>query len=163
MSEIDSKSICIRPARADDAVALADVLTSVGTFDGVLPPVGEERVARIATNLALLAARPGHDLLIAETGDGRAVGYLNMHCLPCLTFDGEEGFVSELFVHAGHSGRGVGRRLLDEAARRGRDRGWWRLHLINNREAESYLRGFYAARGWTERERMADFVLFLKS
>ena len=70
MSEIVGKGICIRPACADDAVALADILTSVGTFDGVLPPVGKERVARVATNLDLLVARPGHDLLVAETGEG---------------------------------------------------------------------------------------------
>ncbi|MEM9684873.1 MAG: GNAT family N-acetyltransferase, partial [Pseudomonadota bacterium] len=103
-----------------------------------------------------------HDLLLAETDAGAIAGYLNMHGQPCLTFDGDEGFVSELFVHADHSGKGIGSLLLDEAVRLGRERGWWRLHLVNNREAESYRRGFYQARGWTERERMADFVLLLK-
>lgn len=159
---MNDKSIRLRPADADDATALAEILTSVGTFDAILPPAGAARVDRVATNLRRLVGRPGHDLLLAETAAGSVAGYLNMHSQPCLSFDGEEGFVSELFVHGGHSGKGIGSLLLDEAVRLGRERGWWRLHLVNNREAESYRRGFYQAQGWTERERMADFVLLLK-
>jgi hypothetical protein len=42
------------------------------------------------------------------------------------------------------------------------ERGWWRLHLANHRERDSYRRGFYESRGWKERPAMADFVLSLR-
>jgi GNAT superfamily N-acetyltransferase len=102
-----------------------------------------------------------HDILVAELDDGIIAGYLNMHRQPCLTFATPEGFISELFVHEDWRGRGVGGRLLEEAERLARDRGWWRLHLVNHRERDSYRRKFYESRGWEERPQMADFILKL--
>lgn len=155
-------ALTVRPARVEDAAALAALLTSVGIFEHILPAGTAARTARVADNLKRLIGVPGHDTLIADIDGRRAVGYLNMHCQPCLTLDGEEGFVSELFIHADCQGAGVGSALLAEAERLARARGWWRLHLVNHRERESYRRGFYAAHGWQERTPMADFVLLLK-
>lgn len=152
----------IRPAAMGDAPALADILTSVGTFELVLPEEAAARTGRVAENLKRLIGVPGHDTLVAEVANFGVAGFLNMHCQPCLALDGSEGFVSELFVHADCHGQGVGGTLLAEAERLARERGWWRLHLVNNRDRESYRRGFYAGHGWQERAPMVDFVRLLK-
>jgi GNAT superfamily N-acetyltransferase len=158
----EKAAVTVRPATLEDAPALAGALTTIGIFEKILPAGEKARAARVAENLERLIGVPGHDILVADI-DGRcAAGYLNMHCQPCLTLDGAEGFISELFIHADCQGMGVGSALLAEAERLARERGWWRLHLVNHRERESYRRGFYAAHGWQERAPMADFVLLLK-
>jgi GNAT superfamily N-acetyltransferase len=154
-------AIRIRPATADDAGGLADVMVTVGTFQN-LPADPAARVRHVAGNLSRLLGVAGHDLLVAELADGDLVGYLNMHRQPCLHFATPEGFISELFIHADFRGKGIGGQLLDQAEKLARERGWWRLHLVNNRERDSYRRKFYESRGWTERPPMADFVLDLQ-
>lgn len=154
-------AIRIRPATAADAGALAEVMSTIETFQN-LPKDPAARVRHVAANLSRLVDIAGHDILVAEGADGDLVGYLNMHRQPCLHFATPEGFISELFIHADHRGKGIGGRLLDEAEKLARDRGWWRLHLVNHRERDSYRRGFYASRGWSERPAMADFVLSLQ-
>lgn len=155
-------AMTIRPAVREDAAALADILTSVGTFDAVLPAGKAARVERVAANLDRLVGVPGRDTLVADVADFGVAGFLNMHCQPCLALDGSEGFVSELFIHADCQGKSLGGALLAEAERLARERGWWRLHLVNHRERESYRRGFYAGHGWQERKPMVDFVRLLK-
>jgi GNAT superfamily N-acetyltransferase len=158
----DADGIGIRPATPADAGALANILTSVGWFEHLLPADIAARIRHVAGNLVRLAESPGHDILVAEKADGDLVGYLNMHRQPCLQFPTPEGYISELFIHADHRGKGIGGRLLDDAERLARERGWWRLHLANHRERDSYRRGFYESRGWKERPAMADFVLSLR-
>lgn len=151
----------IRPATAADAGALVEVVSSVGWFEEMLPADPAVRVRVIAANLVRLTESPVHDILVAELDDGGIAGYLNMHRQPCLTFATPEGFVSELFIRDDFRGKGIGGRLLDEAERLARERGWWRLHLVNHRERDSYRRGFYESRGWEERPQIADFILRL--
>jgi len=156
-----TEAIRIRSATAADAGALVDVLTSVGWFDEMLPADPVMRVRMVAANLVRLVETEGHDIIVAELDDGGIAGYLNMHRQPCLIFATPEGFISELFIRDDYRGKGIGGRLLTEAERLARERGWWRLHLVNHRERDSYRRGFYESRGWTERPELADFVLML--
>jgi GNAT superfamily N-acetyltransferase len=157
----DSRAVRIRPATTEDAAGLMEVVSSVGWFDEMLPDDPAQRVRVIAGNLVRLAESPVHDILVAELQDDGIAGYLNMHRQPCLTFATPEGFISELFIRDDCRGKGIGGRLLEEAERLARERGWWRLHLVNHRERDSYRRGFYESRGWEERPDMADFVLRL--
>ncbi len=157
----ETVAVRIRPAKATDAGGLVEVVTSVGWFDEMLPDDPAQRVRVVAGNLVRLAETEAHDILVAEIEDGGIAGYLNMHRQPCLTFATPEGFISELFIHADFRGKGIGGRLLEEAERLARERGWWRLHLVNHRERDSYRRGFYESRSWEERPQMADFVLRL--
>lgn len=156
-----ASTVRVRPAVAADAGALTEVLTSVGWFEDVLPADPAVRIRLVAGNLVRLAETSAHDILVAELDDGGIAGYLNMHRQPCLTFATPEGFISELFIRDDCRGKGIGGRLLDEAERLARERGWWRLHLVNHRERDSYRRGFYESRGWSERPELADFVLTL--
>jgi GNAT superfamily N-acetyltransferase len=55
-------------------------------------------------------------------------------------------------------GLGVGTALLDSVVSEARQRSCVRLMLNAVRRRESYMRGFYTKRGWTEREDMANMV-----
>ncbi len=157
----DGDAIRVRPATTGDAGALAEFLITIEWFKN-LPADPAARVRHVAANLSRLVDNAGHDLLVAEIGDGVIVGYLNMHRQPCLNFATPEGFISELFIHPKHRGKGIGGELLMRAEKLAQERGWWRLHLVNHRERDSYRRKFYESRGWTERAAMADFILNLQ-
>ena len=66
--------------------------------------------------------------------------------------------MTELFVRRDARQNGIGSALLDEVERRARERGCARMSLLNMRAKESYRRGYYAARGWRERDEAAPFV-----
>ena len=88
-------------------------------------------------------------------------GYVSVHWLPYLISKGPEGYVSELFIHPSSRGQGIGSALLETAITEARQRGCSRMRLLNMRDRESYLRGFYKKHGWEEREDAATFQLAL--
>jgi len=152
--------VLIRPAAGGDAGAIAALLRGLGWFRHLNEEPHEATERRVAAHLALCAADRSHAVFVAEA-NGVVVGYAAVHWLPYLFLPGPEGYVSELFVRADARGRGVGRRLLDRLVAEARSRGCSRLMLVNNRERESYRRGFYRKQGWREREGIANFVLEL--
>ncbi|MEZ6094416.1 MAG: GNAT family N-acetyltransferase [Pirellulaceae bacterium] len=87
------------------------------------------------------------------------VGYVSCHWIPFLLFKGGEGYVTELFVRPNFAGRGIGTILLRLVEEEAKDRGCSRLSLLNGQDRKSYELGFYLKRGWTEREKMRNFIL----
>jgi GNAT superfamily N-acetyltransferase len=102
-----------------------------------------------------------HSVYVAETAQGELAGYLSVHWLPYLFLPGPEGYISELFVRPEARGQGIGSRLLEAAREEAEARGCTRLSLLNMRNRESYLRGFYGQHGWEERPDAANFILRL--
>jgi GNAT superfamily N-acetyltransferase len=151
----------IRPATPDDAPQLAALVRALERFDALRQEPLPDAVARIRAALAGAGEGKCRSTYVAEGADGVVIGYVTIHWLPYFILLGPEGFVSELFLAAGARGQGIGSRLLDAAVAEARARGCSRLGLLNNRLRESYTRGFYAERGWTERADMANFVLYL--
>ena len=158
----NKQRIIIRQAREDDVAAIADILRSQQTFAHINqePPAQTEQ--RICQHFKLCAASSSHSIYVAEDSAGRVVGYAAVHWLPYLVLTGPEGYVSELFVHAGQQGRGIGTLLLEKVKEEGKKRGCSRLSLLNMRNRESYRRGYYRKVGWEEREKAANFILLLK-
>ena len=68
------------------------------------------------------------DVLVAESG-GRVVGYLSVHQSVPLPSHRHVLEVNGLAVDPGHQGRGVGRRLVEEAKQEARRRGARKLSL----------------------------------
>ncbi len=125
--------------------------------------VASESVAATAGkmehNLRQAAASGCSTAYVAETPGGEIAGYCAVHWVAFLFFSGGEAYVTELFVRPRDSGKGVGTKLLDTVVAEARERGCSRLSLLNGRDSEAYRRGFYARRGWIEREGMANFIL----
>jgi GNAT superfamily N-acetyltransferase len=150
----------IRQAKREDAQKLAVLLRSLPED---LPRFGLEPLEATVKQVseALRAGGDATTLLVAEEA-GEISGFVHTHWQPSVLHSGGEGFVSALFIHPGHRGRGVGQALLTRVQAEGRRRGCSRLLLLNMRDRASYTRGFYAKLGWRERPDAANFVFDLK-
>lgn len=153
-----SATCTLRAAQSDDAPALAALLQGIGWFDRFATGHPEAHAAQLAPLLAPSA----HQLqLVACDAQGQLIGYCAVHWLPIAILQGWEGYVSELFIADSARGLGVGSQLLDQVTTAARSRGCRRLWLVNNRQRDSYHRGFYARQGWQEQAQAARFVLDL--
>lgn len=153
-----SAACSLRPAQPDDALALATLLQDIGWFDRFATGHPDEHAAQLAP---LLAPSPHQLQLVACDAQGLLIGYCAVHWLPIAILQGSEGYVSELFIADSARGSGVGSQLLDQVTAAARSRGCRRLRLVNNRQRDSYRRGFYARQGWQEQAQAARFVLDL--
>lgn len=151
-------NVTIRLAQIEDAGAIAAILQELGWFSHY----GEITPAQVSRHLGLCLADDSHSVYLAGTPSGEIVGYGAVHWLPTLFMPGGEGFVSELFVKEATRGNRIGAALLEAFIAEGRRRGCTRLSLLNNRQRESYRRGFYTKQGWQERVGLANFVYLLQ-
>ena len=154
--------ITIRKAQPEDAPGLSEILRSVDWFTALIELSPEELAAQVTRNLEADSASDSHSIWVAETGAGRLVGYIAIHWLPYLFLEGQEGYISELYVHKGVRGAQIGTRLLETVKEEALQRGCSRLMLANGRTRESYQREFFKKNGWRERETIANFILELK-
>ena len=148
----------LRKATIEDAEALASLLTEIGWFEVFKNESLEESTQRVRAELELCLADDSHLVCVAQSEEGKIIGYVSVHWLPYLFMHGPEAYVSELFVRDSARGRGVGRRLLQAVETEARSRGCTRMALTNLRRRESYKRQFYVKAGWTERSDAANFI-----
>ncbi len=151
----------IRPATTDDALELSQLIRGLGFFRRLADEDAETTAERVERHLGMCLVDDSHTVLVATDAAGAIVGYTAVHWLPYLFLGGPEGHVSELFIAEAVRGEGIGTALLDAVVAEARDRGCARLLLAAVTSRESYLRGFYPKRGWTERADMREFVLEL--
>ena len=133
-------SFTIRTAQPEDAPALARLLQSIGWFASFETGCPEDHAAAIAP---LLKPCERQLQLLAVDAQGQVLGYCATHWLPTAILQR----------------MGAGAKLLDQAVAAAREKGCSRIWLVNNRDRDSYLRGFYARQGWQEQPQAARFVL----
>ncbi len=147
-------TLTTRPATVDDAAMIGDLITRIDDYPH-WQAVGAPTMAQNA-RAAIEAVHPNRSVLVAEI-DGRVVGYASAYWLDVL-FSGRECYVSELFVRSDASGKGAGSALLAAIEAEGLAQGCGRMTLVNIKDRESYKRGFYASRGWTEKPNTVRFA-----
>ena len=108
----DQATILLRRAEASDAEAIATMFTDEGY------PAGP---SDIVARLGRFASPDGH-VVVAEH-DGALLGFIAFHALPRFEHDDRIVRVLALVVDAGARERGVGRSLMAEAERVGREIG----------------------------------------
>ena len=108
----DSAQILLRPAQATDAPAIAALFTDEGYPAGPSDIVG--RLERFDT--------PDSRVVIAEH-DGAILGFIAVHAMARFEHDDSILRILALVVDAGARERGVGRTLMAEAERIGRELG----------------------------------------
>ena len=153
--------ITIRTAQPGDVAALTILLRGLNWFERMANEPLDTTEAIVSSHLRQCLADSSHSIFIAENQSEGLVGYIAVHWLPYLFMAGPEGFISELFVREAARGDGVGRRLLEAVTQEARQRGCFRLSLLNGRHRESYQRKFYEKRGWKERPNMVNFVYIM--
>ena len=153
-----SAACTLRAAQPDDAPALAALLHGIGWFDRFATGHPEAHADQLAP---LLAPSPHQLQLVACDAQDQLIGYCAVHWLPIAILQGWEGYVSELFIADSARGMGAGSQLLQQAVAAARAQGCRRIWLVNNRDRDSYQRGFYARQGWAEQAQAARFVLNL--
>jgi GNAT superfamily N-acetyltransferase len=151
----------IRTAQFTDCADLADLLREIGWFMTINTKTPEEATQHIEAHLAECLADESHSVYVSVDENGQVVGYISVHWLAYLFMPGPEGFISELFVRPAASGQGVGTELLETVREQALARGCHRLSLLNGKERESYVRGFYQKHGWLERPDMSNFIQLL--
>jgi ribosomal protein S18 acetylase RimI-like enzyme len=108
----DTAQILLRPAQAADAPAIAALFTDEGYPAGPSDIVG--RLERFET--------PQSRVVIAEH-DGAILGFIALHAMSRFEHDDSILRILALVVDAGARERGVGRTLMAEAERIGRELG----------------------------------------
>jgi GNAT superfamily N-acetyltransferase len=105
-------TITLRPAAAADAEAIAALFTDEG-----YPAGPSDIVARLQRFASL------HSQVIVAEHDGALLGFMAIHAMPRFEHDDRIIRILALVVDAGARERGVGRTLMAEAERVGRELG----------------------------------------
>jgi GNAT superfamily N-acetyltransferase len=129
-------SLAIRDADADDAAALAALLTELGH-----PTSPEELAARLPQLVA------GGDHALVATRGGAPLGLLTTHATPTLHRPRPVGRITALVVAEAERGRGVGRALVEAAERRLTARGCGMVEVTSNRQRTD-AHAFYERLGY---------------
>ncbi len=135
---MSSATVTLRPARADDAAAVAEIWR-LGWRDGHLGDVPQELVeARTDESFRSRATARVAEMTVAEV-DGDVAGFVLV----------AEDEVEQVYVDAAHRGTGVADALLLEAERQVRENGHteaWLAVVVGNARA----RRFYERAGWRD-------------
>jgi GNAT superfamily N-acetyltransferase len=136
----------MRPARADDATALADLTTQLGY------PADARTLSR---RLAPLLGRPDGAVLVAVDDGDRPIGWIHVAGLAILEAD-ERAVIHGLVVDEAHRSGSVGTELLAAAEAWARERGIG-IMLVRSRSTRERAHRFYLDRGFAEVKRSHVF------
>lgn len=140
-----SDRIRIDEAAARDLSALEALL---GELFEAMEEAPEGGAQAAVANCRSLIADPGHIVLVARAG-GDVVGLLNFTTRRTLAHARPSALIDELVVARSQRGRGIGRLLIEEAARRARALGCEELE-VSTESANRQARAFYAKCGFDE-------------
>jgi GNAT superfamily N-acetyltransferase len=114
--------VVVRPARPDDATAIALLSGQLG-----YPSTPEQVTARLRRVLP----EEGHAVFVAEAEDGRVCGFAHVFGYHVVESD-PRAEVSGLVVDAALHGRGIGKRLMQRVEDWARQRGYPVVSLRSN-------------------------------
>jgi N-acetylglutamate synthase-like GNAT family acetyltransferase len=129
----------LRPARADDAGRIAELLGQLGY------PASPEEAGR---RLQVMADSDADEVWVAER-ENTVVGLVAIHISAALEYDGDVAKVGAIVVDEAARRQGVGEQLMALAEREARDRGCVLLFLTTaERRVEAHR--FYRRLGFDE-------------
>jgi GNAT superfamily N-acetyltransferase len=128
----------VRPARTEDAAAIAALADQLGY--PCTPTQAEQRLRGVLPD-------PQHGLFVAETAEGRVVGWVHVFAYACLESD-LRAEVAGLVVGKSHRGTGVGRLLMQQAEQWAREKGLAVVGLRSN-VIRTQAHAFYERLGYT--------------
>ena len=141
---------------------IADIIRKLGWFPYVDKETPQATELRVRLHLELCDADESHTVLVAEDEEGNAAGYISVHWLPYLLLEGQEGYVSEVFVREEARGKGVGKALMKVVKELAEVKGCSRLMLLSERDRSPAEDKLYADLGFEERPGTESLILPLK-
>jgi (aminoalkyl)phosphonate N-acetyltransferase len=136
----------IRPMRAEDAAAVADLTTQLGY------PVD---AAELARRFDAVSARSDDAVLVATDADDRPIGWIHVGLLVGLAVSHAAG-IHGLVVDEAERSAGVGAALVEAGEAWARDRGVSTI-TVRSRIARVRAHRFYARLGYREIKRSLVF------
>lgn len=127
----------IRPARAEDSAALAQLIVHLG-----YPSTADELPERLRQVVG-----QGDDVLVAEDETGTIVGFTALHLMRLFHQRKPLGYITAFVTDPATQRTGVGRQLLEASEAWARERGCYRL-TVTSAEARSGAHAFYLACGY---------------
>ncbi len=144
MSVSDTMPVSIRPARPGDIPRMAELLEDLFSIERDFQPDVEKQVHGLAS---LVADPSRRSVVLAADRAGEVVGMITVQTLISTAEGGRVGLVEDVVVDRAFRGRGIGSRLLAEAAEWARRNGLKRLQLLADRENLPAV-DFYIRRRW---------------
>lgn len=132
----------IRAALADDSPQLAALMGELG-----YPTTGEF----IQEKLTQLSSISGTKIVVADY-DGKVIGLLAFSILPLLHLEGGLGRITALVVASQYKGRGIGKRLVNEAEAFAWNNRCARVEITSG-EHRAEAHAFYEAIGYQQDSR----------
>ncbi|MFF4775222.1 GNAT family N-acetyltransferase [Microtetraspora fusca] len=137
-------SVSFRTARREDVPAILAMLDDDAVAAAREPVEGIDVMAAFEA----IDADPRNELIVAEE-DGQMVGTFQLTFIPGLSRRGaERAQIEAVRVAAPHRNRGIGRRMMEWAVERARERGC-RLVQLTTDKARHDAHRFYASLGFT--------------
>jgi GNAT superfamily N-acetyltransferase len=130
-------SIKVHQAKEADAPRLADLSCQLG-----YQTTPEEAARRFQQ----VAADPNHGLFVAESLEGRVIGWINVEERHLIETE-PRAEINGLVVDEGHRSQGVGRALLQHAEHWARGRGF-RLVVLRSNVIRGRAHAFYERQGY---------------
>jgi ribosomal protein S18 acetylase RimI-like enzyme len=146
-----TETFAVRRAVHEDLDDLAELFDSYRQFYGQSPDAGAARnfiEARLVAEDSVI--------LIAETGDGRALGFTQLYPTFSSIRMARTYILNDLFVAPEGRGSGVARSLVKEAERFAAAAGASGLDLSTGRNNEA-AQALYRSLGWTQDEKFITF------
>jgi aminoglycoside 6'-N-acetyltransferase I len=129
--------IQVRSARDTDIGAIRELVRQLGY---------ELPIATLAATVARLLAEPDHNVLVAAEGDA-LLGVMALHWAPLLQYEAPAARIMTLVVDELARGKGVGKLLVDHAARIAAEQGCATLELTSGLQRKE-AHAFYHAIGF---------------
>ncbi|MCC5579939.1 GNAT family N-acetyltransferase [Microtetraspora sp. AC03309] len=137
-------SVSFRTARRDDVPAILAMLDDDPIAAAREPGKGVDPMAAFEA----IEADPRNELLVAEE-DGQVIGTFQLTFIPGLSRRGaERAQVEAVRVAVPYRNRGIGRRMMEWAVERARERGCGLVQLTTDK-ARNDAHRFYASLGFT--------------
>jgi GNAT superfamily N-acetyltransferase len=134
----DTTEVRIRPARLEDAVAVAELSGELGY--PTPPEQGKRRLSSILESV-------DHEAFVATDQDGSVVGWIHVFATLRLEADAFAE-LGGLVIAASHRGHGIGKRLVAAAESWARQRGLDRVR-VRSKASRGDARRFYQHDGYS--------------
>ena len=153
--ENQANPISVRQATLADVTPLSDLLSLLFAQEAEFEP----NAARQTCGLRLILEQPELGHIYCALVNERIVGMVSMLFTVSTAEGGRVGWLEDMIVHPEQRGRGIGKQLLKEAIRCGRDNGCKRITLLTD-DTNSEAMCFYARADFV-RSQMVPFRLKL--